>query len=104
MSIEPSSIRIISKLIDASFPDYRNLFPKDNNIEVVLPKAGNYSATAYYDGDKFHESAYTVFTVEVINNPNPNPTNHSGIPMEHTGNPLIALLFALITLPILRRK
>ena len=31
-------VEIISKLIDASFPDYRNLFPKDNNIEVVLPK------------------------------------------------------------------
>ncbi len=32
-------IEIISKLIDGSFPDYRKLFPKDNNIEVVLPKS-----------------------------------------------------------------
>lgn len=32
-------IEIISKLIDGSFPDYRQLFPRDNNIEVVLPKA-----------------------------------------------------------------
>lgn len=31
-------IEIISKLIDGSFPDYRKLIPKDNNIEVVLPK------------------------------------------------------------------
>lgn len=42
---------------------------------------------------------------EVINksNPNHNPIK-KGIPMEPTGNPLIALLMALITLPILRRK
>ena len=29
-------IEIISKLIDASFPDYRRLIPKDNNIKVTL--------------------------------------------------------------------
>ena len=29
-------VEIISKLIDASFPDYRKLIPKDNNIKVVL--------------------------------------------------------------------
>ena len=29
-------IEIISKLIDASFPDYTKLIPKDNNIKVVL--------------------------------------------------------------------
>lgn len=32
-------VEIISKLIDGSFPDYRKLIPKDNNIEVVLPKS-----------------------------------------------------------------
>lgn len=32
-------IEIISKLIDGSFPEYRKLIPKDNNIEVVLPKS-----------------------------------------------------------------
>ena len=73
-------------------------------VEVVLPKAGNYSATAYYDGDEFHESAYAVFNVEVTNNTNPDPINKSGIPMEQTGNPLIVLLFALISLPLIRRK
>ena len=76
------------------------------SIEVVLPKAGTYSATAYYDGDENHNNNYGIFAVDVINgsNPNPNPTNKSGIPMEHTGNPLIVLLITLITLPILRRK
>lgn len=29
-------IEIISKLIDASFPDYQKLIPKDNNIEAIL--------------------------------------------------------------------
>ncbi len=31
-------IEIISKLIDASFPDYRRLIPKDNNIIVTLDR------------------------------------------------------------------
>lgn len=31
-------IEIISKLIDASFPDYRKLIPKDNNIEAILER------------------------------------------------------------------
>ena len=31
-------IEIISKLTDASFPDYRKLIPKDNNIEVSLDR------------------------------------------------------------------
>lgn len=31
-------IEIISKLIDASFPDYRKLIPKDNNIKVVVKR------------------------------------------------------------------
>ena len=31
-------VEIISKLIDASFPEYRKLFPTDNSIEVELPK------------------------------------------------------------------
>ncbi|MBR6505259.1 DNA polymerase III subunit beta [Candidatus Saccharibacteria bacterium] len=31
-------IEIISKLIDASFPDYRRLIPKDNNIVVTLDR------------------------------------------------------------------
>ena len=29
-------VEIISKLIDASFPDYRRLIPKDNNIKLTL--------------------------------------------------------------------
>ena len=29
-------IEVISKLIDASFPDYRRLIPKDNNIKLEL--------------------------------------------------------------------
>lgn len=29
-------VEIISKLIDASFPDYQKLIPKDNNIKVIL--------------------------------------------------------------------
>lgn len=75
-------------------------------IEVVLSKAGTYSATAYYEGDENHNDDYVIFAVDVINgsNPNPNPINKSGIPMEHTGNLLIVLLIALITLPILKRK
>ncbi len=31
-------VEIISKLIDASFPDYQKLIPKDNNIKVVLDR------------------------------------------------------------------
>lgn len=31
-------VEIISKLIDGSFPEYRKLFPTDNDIEVELPK------------------------------------------------------------------
>lgn len=31
-------IEIISKLIDGSFPDYRRLIPKDNDIKVTVPK------------------------------------------------------------------
>ncbi len=31
-------IEIISKLIDASFPNYQELIPKDNNIKVVLDR------------------------------------------------------------------
>ena len=31
-------IEIISKLIDASFPDYRRLIPKDNNIKLELDR------------------------------------------------------------------
>ena len=31
-------IEIISKLIDASFPDYRRLIPKDNNIKLTLDR------------------------------------------------------------------
>ena len=29
-------IEVISKLIDASFPDYNRLIPKDNNIKIVV--------------------------------------------------------------------
>ncbi|MBR3176431.1 DNA polymerase III subunit beta [Candidatus Saccharibacteria bacterium] len=32
-------IEVTSKLIDASFPDYRLLIPKDNNAEIILNKA-----------------------------------------------------------------
>lgn len=32
-------IEVISKLIDGSFPEYRRLFPKDNNIEVKVAKS-----------------------------------------------------------------
>ena len=67
-------------------------------VEVVLPKAGTYSATAYYEGDDTYNSNYTVFTVEVSDIPNPNPDpNKKGIPMEATGNPLLVLLVALVT-------
>lgn len=31
-------VEVISKLIDASFPDYQKLIPKDNNIKITLPK------------------------------------------------------------------
>lgn len=31
-------IEIISKLIDASFPEYQKLIPKDNNIETILDR------------------------------------------------------------------
>ena len=31
-------VEIISKLIDASYPDYRKLIPKDNNIKVTLDR------------------------------------------------------------------
>ena len=31
-------VEIISKLIDASYPDYRRLIPKDNNINIVLDR------------------------------------------------------------------
>ena len=31
-------IEVISKLIDASFPDYRRLIPKDNNIKIELDR------------------------------------------------------------------
>lgn len=74
------------------------------SVEIVLEKAGNYSATAFYKGDENHNDSYAAFTVEVINGSNPNPINKSGISMEHTGSPLIALLFALISLPLIRRK
>ncbi len=67
-------------------------------VEVILPKVGNYSATAYYVADENHNDNSVVFDVEVIDDSNP------GIPMEHTGSPLVALLIALISLPILRRK
>ena len=73
-------------------------------VEIVLEKAGTYSATAFYNGDENHNDNYDVFSVEVINGSNPDPINKSGIPMEHTSNPLIALLFALISLPLIRRK
>ena len=31
-------VEIISKIIDASFPDYKKLIPKDNNITITLDK------------------------------------------------------------------
>lgn len=31
-------VEVISKLIDASFPDYQKLIPKDSNIKATLPK------------------------------------------------------------------
>ncbi len=76
-------------------------------VEVVLPKAGTYSATAYYEGINYN-SSYTTFTVEVSDipgpNPDPNPVNPGN--MENTGNPLLVLLIALaaIGLESLRRK
>ena len=83
-------------------------------VKVVLPKAGNYSATAYYEGINYN-SSYTTFTVEVSDipgpNPDPNPTpkkdvNNSVGNMENTGNPLLVLLVALcaIGLESFRRK
>ena len=32
-------LEITSKLIDASFPDYRQLIPKENEAEIIVPKA-----------------------------------------------------------------
>ncbi|MCQ2964585.1 MAG: Ig-like domain-containing protein [archaeon] len=65
-------------------------------VEVILPKAGTYSATAYYEGINYN-SSYTTFTVEVSDipgpNPDPNPVNPGN--MENTGNPLFVLLIAL---------
>ena len=57
-------------------------------VEVVLPKAGNYSATAYYVADDNNKSV-------VANKINT---------MENCGNPLVVLLIALISLPIIRRR
>ncbi len=79
-------------------------------VEVVLPKAGTYSATSYYEGINYN-SSYTTFTVEVSDipgpnpDPNPNPVNPVGN-MENTGNPLLVLLIALaaIGLESFRRK
>ena len=69
-------------------------------------KVGNHTFLVKYPGDDNYLPVATTadITITKKTNPNPDPTNHSGIPMEHTGNPLIALLFALIILPILRRK
>ncbi|MCQ2964239.1 MAG: Ig-like domain-containing protein [archaeon] len=81
-------------------------------IEVILPnKAGNYSATVYYEGFNYN-SSYTTFTVEVSDipgpNPDPNPTpiNNSVGNMENTGNPILVLIIALsaIGLESFRRK
>ena len=78
-------------------------------IEVVLPKAGTYSATAYYEGFNYN-SSYTTFIVKVSDipcpNPNPAPVNNGVGNMENTGNPLLVFLIALaaIGLESLRRK
>ena len=37
--LDLGEIEITSKLIDASYPDYRQLIPKDNEVSVVLKKS-----------------------------------------------------------------
>ena len=48
---------------------------------------------------------YKLKSVEYMNNENSVKKSFvSGIPMEHTAIPILALLIALITLPIIRRR
>ena len=54
-------------------------------------------------GDDFYLESNKTVPFNVYNSSNTEKHNN-GINMENTGNPLIALLFALICLPIFRRK
>ena len=75
-------------------------------------KVGKHYVTVVYSGDKYYsESNKTAFfTVEDNNASNPKDVKSKDIKskdvgnMENTGSPLIALLIALISLPIIRRK
>lgn len=42
MKIQGDGITIISKLIDGQFPDYNKVFPKDNDITVIVDKKSFY--------------------------------------------------------------
>ena len=76
-------------------------------VEVVLPSAGIYTATAFYEGFNYANSS-ALFTIEVSSNPEPNPTpfNNDVANMENTSNPLLVLLMALcvIGLGLFRRE
>ena len=64
---------------------------------------GNHFVTVVYMGDDFYLESNKTVSFNVYNSSNTEKQNN-GINMENTGNPLIVLLFALICLPIFRRK
>ena len=80
---------------------------KNGSVSIPLAglKPGSYTLEIFYSGDEENIPFNTTFNMTISKPvPKPVPINKSGIPMEHTGSPLIVLLFVLITLPILRRK
>ena len=73
------------------------------SIPLTSLKPGSYNLEIFYSGDKQNLPFNTTFNITIPKIvPKPNPINKSRIPMEHTNNPLIALLLVLITLPIIK--
>ena len=110
-NVEYGSVEL-SFIMMKAFLDYFG-FNVDDMIDIPLPtKNGTYDLTIKYLGEyNYNPSEATLKKVIIIgkDTPSPNPKNDAnktskGIPMEHTGNPLVVLLFTLICLPLLYRK
>lgn len=76
-------------------------------FDIVLPEDGVYSANVFFNGEGTSYANNTCnFTVTSVENNATEDINKTFVSnnMENCGNPLVALLIALISLPVLRRR
>ncbi|MDO5849708.1 MAG: hypothetical protein Q4P14_00710 [Methanobacteriaceae archaeon] len=103
--VDENGVPVNNANLTVVLPDGSNVtVPIINGIAKVtftLPKAGTYKLYAFMEETDMYYAAQNESNVFVEA---PEEPITPGIPMQHTGNPIFAILLVLFALPILRRK